>query len=164
MFVLDKKSKFLYHESDDGLRSSFELAGFGVGKKGSMLFHPLEAAYLAKIGKSSFGGESLEEFLAKQKKKDASFPFAFEVYCKIRSTGRLVRMFSKKANYFRAYAPGVGREEERPSQLVALLPGSLSAKSIAQEVKIAHSCRLELIIATGKVGAIQFYKVSAFNF
>ena len=60
---------------------------------------------------------------------------------------------------------GVVQEEERPSQLVCLLPGKEpSIKSIVDEVKTAHLARLDLIIACGTEKEIKFYKVSAFNY
>lgn len=165
MFSLDKKGKFLYGETDEKLRENFGLAGFGIGQGAERMFHPLEAAYLVKLGKSAFDGTTLEKFIAAQKKTDKLFPFAFAVFSRVRGTGRAVRPYAKETHYFRAYAPGVGREDERPSQLVCLLPGKEpSVASIADEVKTAHLARLDLIIASGTEKEIKFYKVSAFNY
>ncbi len=164
MLNFDKKAK-MFAESDSALGEKFAQAGFGIDIDGAKLLHPLEAAYLAKIGKSQLESGTLEKFILLQKKTDKLFPFAFAVYSHIRSTGRMVRLFAGKEVYFRVYAPGVGREEERPSQIVALQPGKTpSAKSIADEVKIAHLARLDLILAIGTETEIRFYKVSAFNY
>ncbi len=164
--IESKTHKGLFSESDAVLAAKFSEAGFGFRREGgSTILHPLEAAYLAKIGKTSFGKATLAEFISLQQKKDKSFPFAFEAYYAIRSTGRVIRPFMKKTPYFRVYAPGVGREEERPSQLVALLPGKPpSPKSIGEQVKLAHLARLDLIIACGTEKEIQYYKISAYNF
>jgi len=165
MFELEKKGKFLFRETDEKLRAAFVQAGFGIDADGERMFHPLEAAFLTRLGKSDFGALTFEKFAASQKKSDKLFPFAFAVYSRIRGTGRAVRPYAKETHYFRAYAPGVGREEERPSQLVCLLPGKEpSIKSIVDEVKTAHLARLDLIIACGTEKEIKFYKVSAFNY
>lgn len=164
MLKFDKKAK-MFEETDAALAEKFAQAGFGLDIGGARLFHPLEAAYLAKIGKSQIDSGTLEKFILSQKKTDALFPFAFAVYSRIRATGRVVRLFAGKEGYFRVYAPGVGREEERPSQLVVLQPGkNPSAKSIADEVKTAHLARLDLMLAIGTEKEIRFYKVSAFNY
>ena len=102
------------------------------------------------MGKAKLKAGSLETFVSSQEKKDKLFPFALAVYGKIRSTGRQVLPFMKGIKYLRVYAPGVGRLEERPSQLICLLPGKEpSAKTLVEEVKIAHLARLDLIIAIG---------------
>lgn len=165
MFQFDKNGKFLYHETDEKKRADFVLAGFGITADNEPLFHPLEAAFLAWLGKSDFGELTFEKFMSAQKKADKLFPFAFAVYSRVRGTGRAVRPYAKETHYFRVYAPGVGREEERPSQLVCLLPGAEpSVKAISDEVKTAHLARLDLIIASGTEKEIKFYKVSAFNY
>ncbi|MFA6489710.1 MAG: hypothetical protein WCT52_03425 [Candidatus Micrarchaeia archaeon] len=165
MFKLGKEEKFLYSENDEKKRAAFVLAGFGTKSGEETLFHPLEAAYLVSLGKSEFDGLSLEKFIIAQKKEDKLFQFAFAVFSRVRGTGRAVRPYAKETHYFRVYAPGVGREEERPSQMVCLLPGKEpSVASIADEVKTAHLARLDLIIASGNEKEIKFYKVSAFNF
>jgi tRNA splicing endonuclease len=165
MFQLDKKDKFLFLETDEKLRENFSKAGFGLNSEGRLFFHPLEAAYLAQLGKTDFGKLTFEKFMAAQRKSDKLFLFAFAVYSRVRGTGRAVRPYAKETHYFRVYSPGVGREEERPSQLVCLLPGKEpSVASIVDEVKIAHLARLDLIIACGTEKEIKFYKVSAFNY
>lgn len=152
--LIQKKS--LFEETDRQKAENFLEAGFGFKTDRGALFHPLEAAYLVSIGKSSY------------KKKPASqkdFAFASVVYSQIRGTGRIIRPYMKKTNFFRVYEPGVGREEKRPSQLVALLPGAApSAKTLAQEIKVAHLARLDLIIACGTEKEIKYYKVASFNF
>jgi len=195
------KNAKLFTETDVALAQKFREAGFGMHKDGELLLSPLEACYLAKIGKAKFtqqprcGSRSLqsaEEHLgaaspsatqaqafrpglltqgtlvsniAAQKKHDKIFPFALSVYFLIRQTGRMVAPFEKTTQYFRAYAPGVGRMENRPSQLIYLLPGkSPSSKQLVEQVKIAHLSRLELIIACGDEKEPHFYKLSAFNF
>jgi len=159
------KESALFTETDVALAQKFREAGFGLHKDGELLLSPLEAGYLAKIGKSKFAQGTLASFIAAQKKRDKAFPFALSVYFIIRQTGRMVAPFEKTTQYFRAYAPGVGRTENRPSQLVCLLPGKApSAKQLVEQVKIAHLSRLELIIACGTELEPHFYKLSAFNF
>lgn len=165
MFIGSKKGKGLFEESDPELSARFIEAGMGFEDGGRILFHPLEAAYLVKIGKSAFEKSgTLEKFLSAQKKKDKDFPFAFAVFSSIRQTGRLARPYMEKTDFFRVYAPGVGRLESRPSQLVCLLPGKVpSAKSLGEQVKVAHLARLDLIIACGTEKEIRYYKISSFN-
>ncbi len=165
MFSGSTKHKGLFVESDSAAESNFRDAGFGFNVESETLFHPLEAGYLVKIGKAEFKAGSLAAFISSQKKKDKLFPFALAVYEKIRANGRQVLPFMKGIKYLRAYAPGVGRLAERPSQLVCLLPGKEpSAKTLAGEVKIAHLARLDLLIAIGSGEEIKFYKISAYNF
>ena len=159
------KDAKLFTETDVALAQKFREAGFGLYKEGGLLFSSLEAGYLAKIGKSRFASGTISSFIAAQKKQGKEFPFSFAVYFIIRQTGRMVAPFEKTTQYFRAYAPGVGRAENRPSQLVYLLPGKApSAKQLVEQVKIAHLARLELIIACGTEDEPHFYKLSAFNF
>jgi tRNA splicing endonuclease len=166
MLVETKTPKGFFIESDAILSKRFLESGLGFEQGASVVFHPLEAAYLAKIGKTQFEkSESAEKFIASQKKTGEDFPFAFAVYSQIRATGRLVRPYLQHTNFLRVYAPGVGREEERPSQLVCLLPGKIpSAKSLVEQVKIAHLARLDLIIAVGTEKEFKYYKISSFNF
>jgi hypothetical protein len=165
MFSESKKHKGLFCESDQGLAAKFREAGFGVDGESGGVFHPLEAGYLVKAGKSSFAGRTLAVFVSSQKKADKIFPFALAAFSLIRATGRQARPFMAGMKYFRVYAPGVGREEERPSQLVCLLPGKApSAKSLSEEVKVAHLARLDLIAACGTEEEIKFYKISSYNF
>ena len=150
------QKKNLFGETDKELAANFVEAGFGFPIALPPLFHPLEAAYLVKLGKTSY---------AKKPKTSKEFAFASAVYSQIRGTGRIVRPYMKETNFFRVYDPGVGREEKRPSQLVCLLPGAIpSAKSLAEQIKIAHLARLDLIIATGTEKEIKYYKISSFNF
>lgn len=159
------KDAKLFTETDVALAQKFREAGFGLHRDGGLLLSPLEAGYLAKIGKTRFTSGTLASFIAAQKKRDKTFPFAHSVYFIIRQTGRMVAPFEKTTQYFRAYAPGVGRAENRPSQLICLLPGKApSAKQLVEQVKIAHLARLELIIACGTEDEPHFYKLSAFNF
>ncbi|MFA4983476.1 MAG: hypothetical protein WC588_04655 [Candidatus Micrarchaeia archaeon] len=165
MFVEDKKNGGLFLETDPSLSDRFAEAGFGFKAGASRLFHPLEAAYLAKIGKSPISSCTPDSFILSQKKKDKAFPFAFAAYFTIRQTGRMVRPYANTGDFFRVYAPGVGREEGRPSLLVCLLPGKLpSVKSIEEKVKVAHLARLDLVIASGTEKELRFHKVAAFNF
>ncbi|MCX6771002.1 MAG: hypothetical protein NTX79_03020 [Candidatus Micrarchaeota archaeon] len=159
------KEAALFTETDVALAQKFREAGFGLKNGGELLLSPLEAGYLAKIGKAAFAQGTLVSFTAAQKKRDRIFPFALAVYFIVRQTGRMVAPFEKTTQYFRAYAPGVGRTENRPSQLVCLLPGKApSTKQLVEQVKIAHLARLELIIACGDELEPHFYKLSAFNF
>jgi tRNA splicing endonuclease len=159
------KEAALFTETDVALAQKFREAGFGLHKDGELLLSSLEAGYLAKISKSRFAAGTLTSFTTAQKKRDKIFPFALSVYFIIRQTGRMVAPFEKTSQYFRAYAPGVGRTENRPSQLVFLLPGKApSSKQLVEQVKIAHLARLELIIACGTEEEPHFYKLSAFNF
>lgn len=154
-----------FTETDAALAQKFREAGFGLSSQGELQLSPLEAGYLVKIGKAKFAAGTLASFTAAQKKRGKTFPFALAVYTIIRQTGRMVAPFEKTTQYFRAYAPGVGRAENRPSQLVYLLPGKApSAKQLVEQVKIAHLARLELIIACGDEKEPHFYKLSAFNF
>jgi hypothetical protein len=154
-----------FTEADVSLAEKFRDAGFGLHKDGEFLLSPLEAGYLAKIGKAKFSSGTLASFISSQKKREKTFPFALAVYYIVRQTGRMVSPFEKTTQYFRAYAPGVGRMENRPSQLVYLLPGKApSEKQLVEQVKIAHLSRLELIIACGDEKEPHFYKVSSFNF
>ena len=150
------QKKNMFEETDKRLAENFLEAGFGFSSTSPPLFHPLEAAYLVQIGKTAY------------KKKPApskDFAFASAVYSQIRGTGRMVRPYMEKTSFFRVYDPGVGREEGRPSQLVCLMPGAVpSPKSLAEQVKIAHLARLDLIIASGAKKEIKYYKVSSFNF
>jgi tRNA splicing endonuclease len=150
------QKKNLFEESDKALAANFLEAGFGFETEGGLLLHPLEAHYLAKIGKTSF---------AKKQKSSKDFPFAFAVYSQIRGIGRMVRPYMKETNFFRVYEPGVGREEKRPSQLICLLPGAIpSPKSLTEQIKTAHLARLDLIIACGTEKEIKYYKISAVKF
>lgn len=160
-----KSSKGFFTESDAALSQKFLEAGLGAHDGGKLVLHPLEAAYLAKFGKTTFEKHAgADAFIAAQKKKDKTFPFAFAVYLQIRATGRMVRPYLSHTNFFRVYAPGVGREDERPSQLVCLLPGSApSSKSLREQVKIAHLARLDLVIAGGTEKETKYYKISSFN-
>ncbi|MCX8174672.1 MAG: hypothetical protein N3E51_00500 [Candidatus Micrarchaeota archaeon] len=154
----------LFFEADARLAEKFSEAGFGVHDAGKLLLHPLEAGYLLKTGKASFNG-GFRKFLLSQKKRDGSFPFCLEAYSQIRGTGRIIRPYLQSKKRFRVYAPGIGREEDRPSILVCLLPGKApSAKSLAREVKIAHRARLDLVVACGSKSKIRYYKISSFNF
>ncbi len=159
------KDANLFTETDVSLAQKFRTAGFGLSEKGDFTLSPLEAGYLVKINKAKFASGTLASFISAQKKLDKIFPFAFAVYFLIRQTGRMVAPFEKTSLYFRAYAPGVGRTENRPSQLVYLLPGKApSAKQMSEQVKIAHLSRLELVIACGDEKEPHFYKLSSFNF
>lgn len=159
------KDAKLFTETDAALAQKFREAGFGLHAQGELSLSPLEAGYLVKIGKAKISTGALASFIAAQKKRDKNFPFALAVYAIVRQTGRMVAPFEKTTEYFRAYAPGVGRTENRPSQLVFLLPGKApSQKQLVEQVKIAHLARLELIIACGDEKEPHFYKVSAFNF
>ncbi|MCX6769083.1 MAG: hypothetical protein NT051_00165 [Candidatus Micrarchaeota archaeon] len=189
-FLLEKttieKEEF-YTESDSNLSSKFSEAGFGRQDGAALLFTPLEACYLVKTGKTTVKGETLAKFITSLEKKEKGFSFAFTVYHLIRSSGRMVAPAGESKQYFRVYAPGVGRTENRPSQLLLLCPQENTArptgvkpsqknragesacplpslKSIAQEVAIAHLERLELIIACGSEKDLRFFKVSAYNF
>ena len=120
-------------------------------------------------------------------KDETGFSFAFTVYQLIRSSGRMVVPAGDSKQYFRVYAPGVGRTENRPSQLLFLCPAKSAAKpaeaksaqksragdhpfqlpsldTIAKQVPIAHLERLELVIACGTEQELKFFKVSAYNF
>ncbi|MCX6772385.1 MAG: hypothetical protein NTV88_01280 [Candidatus Micrarchaeota archaeon] len=150
------QKKNLFEETDKPLAANFLEAGFGFGTGDTPLFHPLEAVYLVKLGKTSF---------AKKPKFGKDFAFASAVYNQIRGIGRMVRPYGKETNFFRVYEPGVGREEKRPSQLICLLPGAApSPKSLAEQIKIAHLARLDLIIASGTEKEIRYYKISSINF
>jgi len=165
MLAETKKPKGFFTETGLQLAKDFLSAGIGFEEGGRIVFHPLEAAYLAKLGKTSFEKfASAGAFVAAQAKKDKHFPFAFAVYLQIRSGGRLVRPYLQHTNFFRVYAPGVGREGERPSQLLCLLPGKVpSPKTLQEKVKVAHLARLDLIIATGMEKDVRYYKISSFN-
>ncbi len=156
----------MFCETEPSKAASFSEAGFGFDLgEGMRGFHPLEVGYLVETGKSSLSAGALGKFISNQTKKDKLFPFALAVYRLIRATGRQIRPFMAGMKYFRVYAPGVGREEERPSQLLCLLPGKTpSPKSLAQEIKVAHLARLDLIVACGAGEEIKFYKISAYNF
>ena len=159
------KDAKLFTETDVALAQKFREAGFGLYKEGAFLLSPLEAGYLVKINKAKLSQGTLASFTTAQKKRDKYFPFALAVYFIVRQTGRMVAPFEKTTQYFRAYAPGVGRTENRPSQLIYLLPGiAPSAKQLVEQVKIAHLARLELIIECGDEKEPHFYKLSAFNF
>lgn len=150
----DKKSG-LYTETDGALCAKFSEAGFGIPKEGKLLLHPLEAAYLANTGKSKF---------AVPPKSGRGFKFALSVYTIVRGSGRLVLPISGTP-YLRAYAPGVGRVENRPSVLLHPMPGRFpAAKSLQEQVKLAHLERLDLVIACGTAEEPKFYKISSFNF
>ena len=165
MLSESKMQRGLFSESDGELAQKFSEAGFGFREEEAILFHPLEAGYLSRLGKTSFSSGTLGSFLSSQKKKDALFPFAFRAYSQIRATGRLLRPFMKGIKYLRVYAPGVGREKDRPSQLLCLLPGKVpSVKTLEAEVKVAHLARLDLIIACGTEKEMKFYKISSYNF
>ena len=160
--LTDSRLRKGFFEAQDA-QEAFGLseAGFGFSDGKAILFHPLEAAYLAKTGKAQVAPKAL----AALKKKGTGFAFALAAYGAIRSTGRLVRPFVRKTTYFRAYAPGVGRTEGRPCQLVCLIPGAEpSTKSISGHVKVAHLLRMDLVIACGTGKEVQFYKVSSMNF
>ena len=150
------QKKNLFEEIDKQKAENFLEAGFGFSSVSPTLFHPLEAAYLVSINKTSY---------QKKPKADKKFTFASAVYNQIRGTGRMVRPYMEKTDFFRVYEPGVGREEKRPSQLVCLMAGAApSPKSLSEQIKIAHLARLDLIIASGTEKEIRYYKISSFNF
>lgn len=158
-------TKPCFFESDGALCEKFLDAGFGSMHGKQLLLSPLEACYLAKIGKASFCSVGADAQIAKQAKKDKGFPFTFAVYSIIRGTGRLVLPAAGSKNYFRVYAPGVGRAEGRPSMLLRLLPGAKpTAGLLKKEVQVAHLERLDLVVATGTAKEPKFHKISAFNF
>ena len=155
----------MFTESDPELSQKFSEAGFGRKDGQGAVFSPVEAAYLANLKKTQFDRLTLEKFLAQWQKKDKNFKFTFMVYALIRGSGRILVPAGDSTDYFRVYAPGVGRPENRPSQLLRLMPGDkVSPKSIGEEIEIAHRERLELIVAVGTESAPKFYKISAFNF
>jgi tRNA splicing endonuclease len=159
-----KKSGDFFIETDPQLEENFFDAGFGFKQDEKVFFHPLEAAYLVKYNHASFEDLSLEKLLKLQKKKNKIFPFAFFVFDLIRRTGRIIRPYAKSLVYFRVYAVGVGREEERPSFLLFLCPTSFSTKMLSTQLRIAHRARLDLVIATGSKKQVKFYKISSLNF
>jgi len=166
MIKEDKKQAGLFCESDPSAARRLSDSGFGRMNGNQPVFHPLEVAYMLKLGIAS-SDRTLQKFVAGQAKRDRRFPFAFDVYSCIRQTGRIVRPYSGKegAGYLRAYAPGAGRLEERPSHIICLLPGKApSANSLGREIAIAHKVRLDLIVAYGEPGSVRFVKVAAFNF
>ena len=159
------KKQELFIETDAALSEKFAEAGFGRRQEGDLFLTALEAAYLVNLKKTSFSGMTLDKFIASQKKKDANFLFTFKVYAIIRGGGRILVPAGDAKDYFRVYAPGVGRTENRPSQLLRIIPGAdISPKSIKDEVEIAHRERLELIVAVGTESEPKFYKISAYNF
>ena len=159
-----KKQEF-FIETDTVISEKFAEAGFGRRLGSELLLTPLEAAYLANIKKTAFSGMTLDKFLASRKKKDGDFMFTFKVYAIIRGGGRILVPAGDAKDYFRVYAPGIGRPENRPSQLLRIIPGAdISPKSIKEEVEIAHRERLELIVAVGTEAEPKFYKISAYNF
>jgi hypothetical protein len=163
MFEEDKKTG-MFAESDDKLAKKFEEAGFGFPQgAGALLFHPLEAGYLVKIEKTSFKGKTLTSFISAQKKSSELFPFTFAVYCSVRSLGRQALPYLKGMKYLRVYATGVGRNDERPAQLVCMMPGPL-AGNLEEEIRVAHLARLDLIVAYGDEKEPKFCKVSSYKF
>lgn len=165
MLVAAGKPARAFTETDSALAKNFSQAGFGTEHEGRLILSPLEAGYLAKMKKTSFCGLSLSDFLKMQKKADPLFPFAFSVYCKIRKTGRVIAPFHGSSKFFRVYSPGLGRNEDRPSQLVLLSPSKIpSEKEMKRYVKTAHLCRLDLIVAFGNERRVSFLKISSFRF
>jgi tRNA splicing endonuclease len=165
--LLSKKTgkQGLFTESDPALSQKFSEAGFGRRDGDRLVFSSMEAAYLANLKKTKFSKSTFEKFLSDSAKKDKDFKFTFMVYAMIRGSGRIIVPTGGSSDYFRVYAPGVGRPENRPSQLLRLMPGGkISPKSISEEIEIAHRERLELIVAVGTETAPKFYKISAFNF
>jgi tRNA splicing endonuclease len=157
-----KNKKGGFEESDPVLAEKLHEEGFGFDD-GSL--SALEAGCLLAANKAKLHKGNLATLLSSEKKKDKNFPFALAAYSRIRSTGRMVRPFSDGGKYLRVYSPGLGREEERPSQLLCLLPGKPpSPQTLEKEVEKAHLARLDLIIACGTEKEIKFYKISAFNF
>jgi tRNA splicing endonuclease len=152
-------------ESDAQLSQKFSEAGFGRKDGDDLVFSPIEAAYIVNLKKTKFDKTTLEKFLSENQKKDKNFRFTFMVYAMVRGGGRILVPAGDTLHYFRVYAPGVGRPENRPSQLLRIMPGDkVSPKSIGEEIEIAHRERLELIVAVGTESAPKFYKISAFNF
>jgi hypothetical protein len=152
--TFNKKTKS-FTESDQFLSEKFRDAGFGALDRKELRLHPLEAAYIANTGKSR---------LASPMKASKDFKFSLAIYTLIRGAGRLA-LPTKGGKYLRAYAPGIGRTENRPSVLVCLLPGRLPPlKSLQEEVRTAHLERLDLVVACGTADEPKFYKISAFNF
>jgi tRNA splicing endonuclease len=154
-----------YFETDPLLCQKFLEAGFGAMEGGKLALSALEACFLAKIGKADFSKGGIEGAVSRQSRKDKEFEFAFAVYFAIRGTGRLVLPAKGAKGYFRVFAPGVGRAEERPSLLLRLLPGKKpTADVLKNEVRLAHLERLDLVVATGTAAEPKFHKISAFNF
>lgn len=165
--------QFIAHgqEAESALKS-----GFGRKNGDELLLHPLEAAYMLnlslieikRVKKNLSIAEVLSQFKIKTGKGISKLPSAkeqFEIYSQIRSGGRIIRFNSHSPQYWRVYARGVGREQERAQVLLRLMTPSweTSIESLNREISVARQLRMELVLAFFEKGAPAFVKVNKFT-
>jgi len=152
-------------------------SGFGKNSQDGVILHPLEAAYLCELSlleindskKKMNVSEILKKFKTTSSSKSAGkLPNAkeqFELYSQLRSGGRMVRFNLHSPQYWRVYAKGVGREQERAQVLLRLITSDWksSVVSLNREISVARQLRMELVLAFMEKGQPAFVKVNKFN-
>ncbi|MFH0927075.1 MAG: hypothetical protein V1822_00675 [Candidatus Micrarchaeota archaeon] len=151
-------------------------AGFGKKAGDEVILHPLEAAYLRSIDllEAAEGAKKLDAAQIVKKMKAQNGPKGeklptpseqFAIFSQLRSGGRVVRFNSHSPHYWRVYARGVGREQERAQILLRLVAGEWKASisSLELEIAVARQLREELVLAFVQKGQPSFVKVNKFN-
>lgn len=151
-------------------------SGFGKKAGEDVVLHPLEAAYLCDLdllevseGKKKMKpADIVKKFKFRTPKGIGKLPTAseqFEIFSQLRSGGRMVRFNSHSPHYWRVYARGVGREQERAQILLRLMSKDWSAsiESLNREISVARQLRMELVFAFYEKKQPSFVKVNKFN-
>ena len=151
-------------------------SGFGKKIGEGLVLHPLEAAYLCSLNllEISAGKKKLKcadivkKMKAQNGPKGEKLPSPEEQYLifeQLRSGGRVVRFNSHSPHYWRVYARGVGREQERAQILLRLASPAWKAtlSSLDLEISVARQLRMELVIAFVQKKQPAFVKINKFN-
>ncbi len=151
-------------------------SGFGKSFESEVILHPLETAYLLSFGltevyenkKKMSIDQILKTFKTKAPKSIGKLPSAneqFILYSNLRSAGRIVRFNTHSVQYWRVYARGVGREQERAQILLRLVDSKwgVSVKSLNMQIAVARQLRMELVLAFIEDKTPSFVKVNKFN-
>ncbi|MFA5108023.1 MAG: hypothetical protein WC492_00615 [Candidatus Micrarchaeia archaeon] len=166
-----KKGQIIAEEKE---ANSLLQSGFGRRAGEEVLLYPLEAAYLQELSllQITISGKQAKQkdilSLLKPKKLESKLPSAqeqFEIYSVLRGAGRLVRFSPHSPHYWRVYARGIGREQERAQILIRLVCADwkTSLSSLELELCVARQLRMELVFAFIQKGNVQFVKMSKFS-
>jgi len=162
--------------ADDNEKLSILQSGFGKNIDNKVILHPLEAAYLLSFGiidvshskKKLDVDQILKLFKPVRLKPAIKLPSAKDQYCiysLLRSSGRIVRFNTHSPHYWRVYARGVGREQERAQILLRLVESKwgVSLKSLDAQICVARQLRMELVLAFMDVKSPSFVKINKFS-
>ena len=147
-------------------------SGFGKKMGSKFILHPLEAAYISDIGFAKIVDKKKEmncsQIIKSQKagRGQILFKDQYLIYKHIRLGGRIIRFSSHSPQYWRVYARGVGREQERPQMLLRLADSrwKTSLSSLGRELAVARMLRLELVLAYVEHGMPQWIKLGKHSF